>query len=106
MSVDIIRTGVDERLEHPQRALNDAVATAMVNGPSAGLAALEPLEERLADDPRYHAARAHLREMAGEHEKAGSDYQVAASRATSPSQEEYLRKREACLRPGPQRAGS
>ena len=106
MSVDVLKTGVDPRVEHPQRALNDAVATAMVKGPSAGLEALEPLEERLADDPKYHAARAHLLEMSGEHEKARADYQAAATRAADPSQEEYLRKREARLRAGPERAAT
>jgi predicted RNA polymerase sigma factor len=45
-------------------SLNRAIAVAMVDGPSAGLALLEPLSEPLAGHHRFNAARARLLEMA------------------------------------------
>jgi hypothetical protein len=44
--------------------------------------------------------------MSGDHEKAMADYQVAASQATSSSEEDYLRERETRLRDGPEEAPS
>jgi predicted RNA polymerase sigma factor len=52
--------------DNPMVSLNRAVAAAMVDGPGAGLALLEALQEPLAGHHRLHAVRAHLMEMAGE----------------------------------------
>ena len=62
--------------DNPVVELNHAVAVAMVNGPQAGLDLLAQLEtdERLADDRRLHAVRAHLLEMAGDRAAARDAY--------------------------------
>ena len=56
----------------PMVTLNHAVAVAMVDGPAAGLAMVEPLlgDPRLRRHHRLHAVRAHLLEMAGRDEEA------------------------------------
>jgi len=51
---------------NPMITLNRAVATAMVEGPTAGLAVIDGLSERLGDHHRLHSVRAHLLEQAGE----------------------------------------
>ncbi|WP_376787266.1 RNA polymerase sigma factor [Micromonospora halotolerans] len=95
-----------ERLaESPVVALNRAVATAMVHGPAAGLAALAALaaDPRLTEHHRLDAARAHLHEMAGDRDAAVAHYRAAAGRTTSRPEQEYLRMRAARLatsRPG------
>jgi hypothetical protein len=48
---------------NPMVTLNRAVATAMVNGPRAGLALADGLGVRLGDHHRLHAVRAHLPEQ-------------------------------------------
>jgi hypothetical protein len=111
MGVDLIKSGVDERreaalaeqgiIEDPDAVLHSALTTAMVSGPSAGLALLEPLEEPLADDPRFHATRAHLRQMAGDDEKAMADYRIAARRTDNPEEQGYLLEQAARLRERP-----
>ena len=59
--------GLLERIRpNPMVSLNRAIADAMADGPQAGLALLEPLEQSLGRHHRLHAARAHLLEMAGE----------------------------------------
>ena len=89
-----------ERLApNPMVTLNHAVAVAMVDGPRAGLALLEPLDsdDRLARHHRLHAVRAHLLEMAGDHQGARSGYQAAARLTTSLPEQRYLRGRAARL---------
>nr|WP_199734310.1 DUF6596 domain-containing protein [Micromonospora musae] len=83
----------------PVVALNRAVATAMVHGPEAGLAALAGLADdpRLAGHHRLHAARAHLYEMAGERDRAVADYRAAAGRTNSLPEQRYLTMRAARL---------
>ncbi|WBB70936.1 sigma-70 family RNA polymerase sigma factor [Micromonospora sp. WMMD812] len=90
----------------PVVALNRAVATAMVHGPAAGLAALADLADdpRLAGHHRLHAARAHLHEMAGDRARAVADYRAAAGRTNSLPEQRYLTMRAARLAaadPGP-----
>jgi predicted RNA polymerase sigma factor len=71
--------------DSPVVALNHAIATAMVHGPNAGLALLEPLESdaRLATSHRLDAVRGHLLERSGETAAAVELYRKAASRTTS-----------------------
>ena len=80
-------------------ALNHAVAVAMAHGPRAGLDLVGKLDadERIAQDHRLHAVRAHLLEMAGEPAAAREAYQAAADRTTSLPQQRYLRGRAARL---------
>jgi RNA polymerase sigma factor (sigma-70 family) len=77
---------------NPFTALNRAVAVAMVRGPQAGLAIIAELEadKRMARHHRLLAARAHLRELAGEDAAAADDYLAAARRATSLPERRYL----------------
>jgi predicted RNA polymerase sigma factor len=68
---------------NPMVTLNRAVAVAMVDGPAAGLALLESLDERLAGHHRLDAVRAHLLEMDRDREAAIARYRTAAGRTTS-----------------------
>ncbi|PWR15068.1 RNA polymerase subunit sigma-24 [Micromonospora sicca] len=84
---------------NPVVSLNRAVATAMVHGPAAGLAALDALDAdpRLAGHHRLDAARAHLHEMAGDPRRATAHYRAAAARTTSLPEQRYLTMRAARL---------
>jgi RNA polymerase sigma factor (sigma-70 family) len=83
----------------PVVRLNHAVAVAMARGPEEGLDLLAGLEkdERLAEDHRAHAVRAHLLEMAGRRDAAREAYRQAARRAGSIPQQRYLNTRAARL---------
>jgi RNA polymerase sigma factor (sigma-70 family) len=83
---------------NPMATLNRAIATAMVHGPAAGLAALAGLDERLAGHHRLDAVRAHLLELAGEHASAIAHYLRAAGRTTSLAERDYLTGKAARLR--------
>jgi len=81
-------------------SLNRAIATAMVHGPAAGLALLDPLDEALAGHYRLDAVRAHLLEMAGDAPGAAEHYRAAARRTTSIPEQNYLTIKAARLRTG------
>jgi RNA polymerase sigma factor (sigma-70 family) len=83
---------------NPMVALNRAIAAAMVEGPEAGLALLEELDEQLAGHHRLHAARAHLLERRGDEAAAVLEYDTAAKLTNSLPEREYLTKRAARLR--------
>jgi RNA polymerase sigma factor (sigma-70 family) len=87
--------------DNPMVALNHAVAVAMAHGPHAGLDLLGKLaaDERIAEDHRLYAVRAHLLEMAGERAAARDAYEAAARRTTSLPQQRYLHVRAARLTP-------
>ncbi len=84
---------------NPMVTLNHAVAIAMVRGPQAGLAHLGALDsdDRMANHHRLDAVRAHLLEMAGDHDAARSCYRAAARRTTSLPEQRYLEARAARL---------
>jgi RNA polymerase sigma factor (sigma-70 family) len=87
-----------ERLsDNPMVTLNHAVAAAMVHGPSAGLAMLDPLDadNRVAEHHRLDAVRAHLLEMAGDLDAAAALYRTAARRTTSLPEQRYLEAKAA-----------
>ncbi len=85
--------------DNPMVTLNHPVAAAMVHGPAAGLDLLEALDaaERLAGHYRLDAVRAHLLEMAGDHQAAIAHYRAAAGRTTSIPERNYLTTRAARL---------
>ncbi len=85
--------------DNPMVSLNHAVALAMTEGPQAGLDRLLELErdERIANDHRLHAVRAHLLEMSGDAAAARDCFEIAAGRATSMPQQRYLYGRAARL---------
>jgi len=90
--------GLLERMTgNPIVTLNRAVATAMVDGPAAGLALLESLDEPLAGHHRLDAVRAHLLEMDGDPDAAIAHYREAAGRTTSVAEQHYLLARAARL---------
>lgn len=66
-------------------AVKHAIASAMVHGPPAGLALLEPLQRdaRLSGTHRLDAVRAHLLERVGERAAAVALYRAAAAKTAS-----------------------
>jgi RNA polymerase sigma factor (sigma-70 family) len=78
--------------DNPMVMLNHAIATAMVHGPSAGLELLNALDAdgRLTGHHRLDAVRAHLLELAGDHQAAIAHYRTAAGRTTSLPERNYL----------------
>lgn len=78
--------------DNPMVALNHAIATAMVEGPPAGLRLLGDLEAdpRLGGSHRVHAVRAHLLEMAGDPAAAIEHYRAAATLTTNTPERNYL----------------
>jgi RNA polymerase sigma factor (sigma-70 family) len=90
--------GVLERLApSPLVTLNRAVALAMAETPAAGLALLETVAGPLTTHHHFYAARAHLRERAGDRAGALADYRTAAARTASTPERNYLLLRGAAL---------
>jgi RNA polymerase sigma factor (sigma-70 family) len=85
---------------NPVVTLNRAVAVAMADGPEAGLALIDTVEEQLSGHYRADAVRAHLLEMAGDPEAAIEHYSAAAARTTSLPERRYLTTQAARLRSG------
>jgi predicted RNA polymerase sigma factor len=85
---------------NPMATLNRAVALAMVQGPAAGLAVLDTLstDDRIAASHHLLSVRAHLLEMAGDHDAARAGYREAARRTTSEPERRHLLTRAARLR--------
>jgi RNA polymerase sigma factor (sigma-70 family) len=82
---------------NPMARLNRAVAAAMAQGPDAGLALLDGLDERLGDHHRLHSVRAHLLEQAGDAQAAMAEFRAAAARTTNLREQQYLVTRAARL---------
>ncbi|MFG3050033.1 RNA polymerase sigma factor [Kitasatospora sp. NPDC048239] len=96
--------GVLERIsDNPLILLNRAVATAMVDGPPAGLALLADAPPALAGHYRLPAVRAYLHELAGDREAAAADYRAAARRTASLPERHHLTLRAARLAAPPER---
>ena len=78
--------------DNPMVALNHAIAVAMVEGPEAGLALINRLDDdaRISGHYRLDAVRAHLFEMAGNRDRAIHHYRVAAEKTTSVPERDYL----------------
>ncbi|WP_436491746.1 RNA polymerase sigma factor [Actinokineospora sp. HUAS TT18] len=82
----------------PVVTLNRAVALGETDGPLAGLAVLDTLEDpRLANHHRVAAVRAHLLERAGDLESAKKFYEQAAKATASAPERAYLLNRAARL---------
>jgi predicted RNA polymerase sigma factor len=75
---------------NPVVRLNRAVAVAMAEGPAAGLELLSDLDGPLGGHHRLAAVRAHLHEMAGDHEVAADGFRLAAAGATNLRERDYL----------------
>jgi RNA polymerase sigma factor (sigma-70 family) len=89
---------LEQMTGNPVVTLNRAVAAGMAEGPSAGLAVLDSVDERLEGHYRLDAVRAHLLEMAGDTEGALAHYRSAAGRTTSLPEQRYLAKQAARLK--------
>ncbi|GAA4365499.1 sigma factor-like helix-turn-helix DNA-binding protein [Actinomadura verrucosospora] len=87
---------------NPMVTLNEAVALAMVDGPSAGLDLLRTLDgdTRMEGHHRLAAVRAHLLEKAGDAPAAREAYRDAARGTTSLPERRYLESRAARLDEG------
>ena len=87
--------------ESPVVAINRAVAQAEIDGPAAGLAALDALagDPRLADYQPYWAARAGLQARLGQTGEAALAYQRAIGLEADPAVRRFLQGRLADLRP-------
>ncbi|GAB2572298.1 hypothetical protein Aab01nite_03370 [Paractinoplanes abujensis] len=77
--------------------MNRAVAVALVDGPAAGLALVDAVQQRLPGHHRVPATRAHLLELAGDDTAAAEQYRRAAAAATSEPEQRYLTLRAARL---------
>ncbi|MFC0435496.1 RNA polymerase sigma factor [Kutzneria buriramensis] len=74
----------------PMVTLNRIVAVAMVRGPRTALAELAAAEPALGGHYRVDAVRAHLLDLAGDHEAARAHYESAARRTLSLPEQQYL----------------
>jgi predicted RNA polymerase sigma factor len=70
----------------------------MADGPRAGLALLDGLDDALAHSHRLGAVRAHLLELDGDLAGAREAYLAAARRATSLPEQQYLERRALACR--------
>ena len=79
----------------PVVTLNRAVAVGMADGPMAGLALLDELDQdpQLVHHHRLAAVRAHLLEMAGDPAAARGLYEQAARTTASATERSYLLSR-------------
>jgi RNA polymerase sigma factor (sigma-70 family) len=83
---------------NPVVTLNKAVAAAMADGPSAGLAVLDEVEEQLAGHHRLYAVRAYLLELDGDRQGALEHFRAASARTTNLAEQRYLAKQAARLK--------
>lgn len=83
----------------PVVAINRAVAVAEIEGPAAGLAALEALagDPRLASYQPYHAARAGLLARLGDDARADEAYEQAIGLAGDAAVRRFLQRARAAL---------
>ncbi len=91
----------DELLEltgNPVAALSRAIAVGEVDGPLAGLSAVEELAARLGDYHRLDAVRARLHERAGHLDIAAEHYARAAAQARNTAERDYLTTQAARMR--------
>ncbi len=79
----------------PVAFINRALAVAELEGPHAGLAALEAAgaDRRVESYQPYWAARANLLGRTGSHDEARHAYQLAIGLESDPAVREYLRRR-------------
>ena len=91
---------LESMTQNPMARLNRAVAAAMAQGPDAGFALLDGLDQRLGDHHRLHAVRAHLLEQAGDAAAAAAEFRAASARATNLREQQYLTTKAARLAAG------
>jgi RNA polymerase sigma-70 factor (ECF subfamily) len=77
----------------PIVALNRAVAVAELDGPEVALAAVDRLENTLAEYHAYHATRAHLLRRLGRRQESCAAYDKAIELAGNTAETAYLTRR-------------
>jgi RNA polymerase sigma-70 factor (ECF subfamily) len=77
----------------PVVALNRAVALAEVQGPRAGLDAVDALPDSLTDYYLLHATRADLLRRLGRHPEAAAAYEAALARTSNAAERAFLEQR-------------
>ena len=87
-----------ELTDNPVAALSRAIAVGEVDGPLAGLGAVEELATRLGNHHRLDAVRARLHERAGHLDIAAEHYTRAAAQSRNTAERDYLTKQAARLR--------
>src|SRR5205085_3764659 len=75
---DLVALSDDPVRRDPAAVLGRAVAVGHVLGPVAGLRETDRLQDVIGDRHRWHAARGHLHELAGDLAAAGAAYADAA----------------------------
>lgn len=83
---------------NPLAELSRAVAVGEVDGPLAGLRAVDAVAARLAGHHRLLAVQAHLHARAGDMHVAAELFAAAAGRATSSQERDHLLRRSAQAR--------
>jgi len=85
----------------PVVAINRALAIAEMEGPGAGLEAMQEVaaDARLAEYQPYWAARADLLARAGDHAEARQAYDIAIGLERDPAVRQFLQQRQAALGP-------
>jgi predicted RNA polymerase sigma factor len=89
---------LEQITSNPIVTVNRAVAAGMADGPAAGLAVLDTVDESLNGHHRVDAVRAHLLELAGDKRAALAHYRSAGRRTASLPEQRYLTTRAAQLR--------
>jgi predicted RNA polymerase sigma factor len=84
---------LEARTGSPVVRLNRAVAVAEADGPRAGLALLDGLDEQLPHSHRLPAVRAELLSRAGDDEGARAAYALAIERCANDAELALLRRR-------------
>jgi predicted RNA polymerase sigma factor len=97
MQIATLYAMLEQAAPSPAVTLSRAVAVAMVDGPLAGLALVDPLldDATMKRHHRTHAVRGHLLEQAGRDAEAVEAYRTAARLTTSIPEQRYLNARAA-----------
>jgi RNA polymerase sigma factor (sigma-70 family) len=95
---DLVALTDDPVHQDPAAVLGRAVAVGHVVGPTAGLLETDRLRDVLGDRHRWHAARGHLHELAGDLPAAATAYAEAARRATNVAERDHLVRQAARAR--------
>jgi RNA polymerase sigma-70 factor (ECF subfamily) len=86
-------TALSDVYPSPIVELNRAVAVAMADGPAAGLAVLEPLDDELAAHHLFHAARGDLLDRLGRTDDAAIAYRRALDLVGTAAERRFIERR-------------
>ena len=95
---DLIALSDDPARQDPAAVLGRAVAIGHADGAAVGLRETERLRDVIGDRHRWHAARAHLHELAGDLPAAADAYAEAARLASNIAERDHLVRQAARVR--------